>query len=229
MPIVIRNRSRFSRFLSYASSYSIQDLVDDDSLEIPDETFDLHERQEKRRKISGGGKEDGHDKAWVNVEQENNKYSVANSGSGGMLKADGGGNPYHAANGQFASAGNSVIATGVKAEKMLAAKIQSGNLSTKLDVGKQSKHVKGSAAYNKSVKSGIYPRYTTNTNQELQKIINNCNGTVLVRKNGSIVRIGKDSSFKGVCVNSTIGAGTPTTRFTIHHSKTGAHIVPAHP
>lgn len=146
-----------------------------------------------------------------------------------MLKADGGGNPYHAANGQFASAGNSVIATGVKAEKMLAAKIQSGNLSTKLDVGKQSKHVKGSAAYNKSVKSGIYPSYTTNTNQKLQKIINNCNGTVLVRKNGSIVRIGKDSSFKGVCVNSTMGAGTPTTRFTIHHSKTGAHIVPAHP
>lgn len=85
--------SEVRKGLADASSYSIQDLVDDDSLEIPDETFDLHERQEKRRKISGGEKK-----------TEGDNLPIANKDQSDMMEMDGSGNPYHGKDGRFTTA-----------------------------------------------------------------------------------------------------------------------------
>lgn len=129
------------------------------------------------------------------------------------------------------SNGLRVIKSGKKAENQLNSLIKQGKVSLSVDFQKQSKHTKGSPKYNNAIQKGENPSYTENTDQELQEIVSRAQGKgiVLVRANGSMVRISSDSAFKGTYVDKQTGVETPTTKFTIHHSITGTHVVPAKP
>ena len=91
--------------------------------------------------------------------------------------------------------------------------------------------MRGSKKYNLAVQGGGKPSYTDNTDEELQGIVQRAQGkgSVKVRANGSIVRVASDDAFKGTYVDLATGEEKPTTRFTIHHSSTGTHVVPAKP
>ena len=89
--------SEVRKGLSDANAYQIQGIVDSDSLEIPDEAFDLRKQQAELQKIGGDqGQEEGNDNP-----------PIANQNSRGMMNADGGvGNPYRDKQGKFSSAEN---------------------------------------------------------------------------------------------------------------------------
>lgn len=108
---------------------------------------------------------------------------------------------------------------------MLNAKIESGEFPLTLRSTDQNKHIQGTVKYKNAVEKGEYPSYTHNTYDELQDIIKRCKGPVLV-KNGGFLRQGQDPAFKGFAVNRKTGKAVRTTKFTIHYSPRGTHIVP---
>lgn len=114
--------------------------------------------------------------------------------------------------------------------EILQRAIADGTVSTKLDKKKQGAHVKGNPEYEKRVQNGEHPSYITVGKMEIQKIINQYSGTGEVRiTNGQIKEtISVDSNF-GVCVHKHTGEEFPTSRGTIHYSKSGSHLVPAKP
>lgn len=90
-----------------------------------------------------------------------------------------------------------------------------------LHFGKQAKHMRGQPNHDES-KSTI-----TVSIQELQELVERKAGSGTWRQpNREVV------DFKvviGIYRNPETGYSGPTTRGTIHYSKTGAHVVPAHP
>ena len=81
--------------------------------------------------------------------------------------------------------------------KTLVEAIKSGKISTKVDSKKQSKHRKGTAAYNKAVSAGRYVSYLEISDSEIQKIVKEKAGTGNAYGNGvqfkETVDVGKKS------------------------------------
>lgn len=104
--------------------------------------------------------------------------------------------------------------------------IKDGRISTKLDVSKQSKHIKGSAKYQKAVLIGDYVSTVDIGNDELQDIIISQAGSGTCYTNGvqfkEIIDAGK---IVGTYVARN-GKESKTSRLTVHYSKSGCHAVP---
>lgn len=140
-------------------------------------------------------------------------------------------------NGRFTSGGNSGLTNPSGNDKIklndneiLKKAIADGTVSTKLDKKKQGAHVKGNPMYEERIRNGEHPSYITVGKMEIQKIINQYSGTGKARiKNGQFKEtiLAKDKF--GVYVHKHTGEEFPTSRGTIHYSKSGAHLVPSNP
>ena len=107
--------------------------------------------------------------------------------------------------------------------------IQNGEISTKLDRTKQSKHHKGSKRYNTAVASGSKVSYFSIDDNEIQEIVRNKAGTGTgYGKNGQYKEIVDTGKIVAVHA-SRKGVESQTSRITIHYSKSGCHVVPASP
>lgn len=137
-------------------------------------------------------------------------------------------NDKHDRKGRFAYGSNAIQYSGREATAILKNKIKSGEISTKLRWTDQNKHTKGTEKYKNAVKKGEYPSYTLNTREELQEIIDRCSGPIYIRER-DIIRHGSDPEFKGMSVDRSNGKAVRTTKYTIHYSKNGTHIVPRKP
>lgn len=103
-------------------------------------------------------------------------------------------------------------------------KIKSGIVNKTVNPEKQNRHIKTSELYD-GVRSYIYGDL-----QDAQALVDKYHGTGDILfdrkgewKNKELVLADADI---GVDVDQKSGEGTPTNRFVIHYSKTGAHIVP---
>ncbi len=220
--------SEVRKGLANLEEYQIQGIVENDDLDIPEEAYDLRKQFAELNQIGGEG-DNGNAPGEEEMEQ-----TADNPAEDGMMNADGA--PYGNQNAAGPHNGRSsnglrVVKSGKKAENQLNSLVERGKISLSVDSQKQSKHTKGSKKYNDAIQKGDNPSYTENTDQELQGIVSRAQGkgTVLVRANGSIVRVSSDSTFKGMYVDKHTGTETPTIKFTIHHSITGTHVVPAKP
>lgn len=220
--------SEVRKGLANLEEYQIQGIVENDDLDIPEEAYDLRKQFAELNQIGGEGDNENA------PGEEEMEQTADNPAEDGMMNADGA--PYGNQNAAGPHNGRSsnglrVVKSGKKAENQLNSLIERGKISLSVDSQKQSKHTKGSKKYNNAIQKGDNPSYTENTDQELQGIVSRAQGkgTVLVRANGSIVRVSSDSTFKGTYVDKHTGTETPTTKFTIHHSITGTHVVPAKP
>ena len=108
--------------------------------------------------------------------------------------------------------------------------INTGKVKTKLDKNDQAKHKYGSEQYKESISKGELPSYTTLSNMEIQKIINEncCKGKVLQQGEQFKELITLNENF-GMFGDRRTGTYIPTNRGTIHYSKRGTHLVPAPP
>lgn len=208
--------SEVRKGLSEANDYQLQGIVDEDNLELPESALELPD---------------------VENTSETEGKTLAQTGENGTIREENNdgappGNQNAAGPHKKSTAGClGVVKSGKAAEDELNGRIKAGKISLSVDSKKQSKHVKGSRKYDEAVKKGDRPSYTDNTDKELQDIVQRAQGkgSVMVRANGSIVRTSSDGAFKGTYVDLATGEEKPTTRFTIHHSSTGTHVVPAKP
>lgn len=208
--------SEVRRGLSEADDYQLQGIVDEDNLELPESTMELPDVE----------KTTGEESKTLAQTNDNDRIEVENKDGAPI------GNQNAAGTHKKSSAGRiKVVKSGKDAEDELNDKIKNGKISLNVNSKKQSKHVRGSKKYNLAVQGGDKPSYTDNTDEELQGIVQRAQGkgSVKVRANGSIVRVASDDAFKGTYVDLATGEEKPTTRFTIHHSNTGTHVVPAKP
>ena len=208
--------SEVRRGLSEADDYQLQGIVDEDNLELPESTMELPDVE----------KTTGEESKTLAQTNEKGRIEVENNDGAPI------GNQNAAGTHKKSSAGRlKVVKSGEDAEDELNDNIKNGKISLNVDSKKQSKHVRGSKKYNLAVQGGGKPSYTDNTDEELQGIVQRAQGkgSVKVRANGSIVRVASDDAFKGTYVDLATGEEKPTTRFTIHHSSTGTHVVPAKP
>jgi hypothetical protein len=114
-------------------------------------------------------------------------------------------------------------------KKELEEAIVTGRVSTKLDRKKQSKHTKGTAAYNKAVKAGQKVSVMTISDDDVQGLVSRYSGKGHIRiVKGQIRETFEHTSTIGTYVGRT-GESFETTRGTIHYSKTGTHVVPSLP
>ncbi|MGB7964112.1 MAG: polymorphic toxin type 50 domain-containing protein [Propionicimonas sp.] len=93
--------------------------------------------------------------------------------------------------------------------------------TTAIHFGKQAKHLPGQPNYDSS-KSTI-----TISIQELQRLVELKSGTGIRR--GTYREVVDFGTVIGLHRDGPKAPGSPTTRGTIHYSKTGAHVVPAEP
>lgn len=100
--------------------------------------------------------------------------------------------------------------------------IRSGQLSTKLNVGNQNKHIIGHVQGSRS--------YIYGTIEDAQRLINKYSGTGVPRLDKKLGWTNKESCKAdhviGVVVDQTTGEETETRSFFIHYGKRGTHIVP---
>ncbi len=117
-----------------------------------------------------------------------------------------------------------------KNQKELQKAIEEGEISTKLDKSKQRKHKLNSNEYNDAIKKGDFPGYTELSNMEIQTLINeNSDKGKVYAQNGQykkVISTGDKVVMYGDLVTRTY---IPSTRATIHYSKSGTHLVPAKP
>lgn len=107
--------------------------------------------------------------------------------------------------------------------------LQEGKISTKLNKDAQSAHKYGSEKFNERVEKGEQPSYTNLSNMEVQRLINEGiqNGKIVEFKNQFKITFATQEDF-GYTYNKKIAKYEPTNRATIHFSKHGTHLVPAH-
>lgn len=107
--------------------------------------------------------------------------------------------------------------------------LQEGKISTKLNKDAQSAHKYGSEKFNERVEKGEQPSYTNLSNMEVQRLINEGiqNGKIVEFKNQFKITFAMQEDF-GYTYNKKIAKYEPTNRATIHFSKHGTHLVPAH-
>ena len=106
----------------------------------------------------------------------------------------------------------------------VAKAIESGKVSTTINIDKQNRHIKGNKDY-------IEGRsYIKGTAEDAQKLVNELSGTgePVFKPNGEWSNKEKVASDKtiGTNVDPDTGDATDTKKATIHYSKTGSHIVP---
>lgn len=107
--------------------------------------------------------------------------------------------------------------------------IATGRVSTKLDRKKQSKHTKGTPAYEKAIKAGKKVSVMYLSDSEIQRLVSKYSGKGHIRiKNGQIKETFEHTSVIGTYVSRT-GEVSETKRGTIHYSKSGTHVVPSLP
>lgn len=208
--------SEVRKGLSEADDYQLQGIVDEDELDLPESALEMPQEENSVRTASKTlAQSSGNDR--IEVENQDGAL-IGNQNAAGPHK-------------KSSVSRLNVVKSGKDAEDELNDKIKNGKISLNVDSKKQSKHVQGSKKYNLSVQGGDKPSYTGNTDEELQGIVQRAQGkgSVKVRANGSIVRVASDDAFKGTYVDLATGEEKPTTRFTIHHSSTGTHVVPAKP
>ena len=100
-------------------------------------------------------------------------------------------------------------------------KTQSGKAT--LNVGRQGKHVVGHPNY-------IAGRDEVTDMQTASNILNDFQGTGIIRNNGQKEVIDTHGKYTGIFVDEKTGQRSITSRFTIHYDSKGtAHIVPANP
>ena len=103
--------------------------------------------------------------------------------------------------------------------------------------GQQNKHISGTHEYNqyadsRRVKSEYGPSRLNGDIEFAQRLVDKYSGTgEIIVKNGKWLNYEKIRSENtiGVAVNNLNGAEAETTRFKIHYSKYGTHIVPDYP
>lgn len=118
-----------------------------------------------------------------------------------------------------------------KNRKELEQALADGKYITKLDKDSQKKHKLGSAEYNKELAKGNLPSYTELSNMEIQRIINekSLKGKVYKGADGQLreaITLDRDFGYFG---DRDARKYIKTNRGTIHYSKKGTHLVPAHP
>ena len=100
-------------------------------------------------------------------------------------------------------------------------KTQSGKAT--LNVGRQGKHVVGHPNY-------IAGRSEVTDMQTASDILNDFQGTGIIKNNGQKEVIDTHGKYTGIFVDEKTGQRSITSRFTIHYDSKGtAHIVPANP
>lgn len=104
---------------------------------------------------------------------------------------------------------------------VLIGKIQSGEITLKLNEEKQLPHLKGE-------KYVPGKSYFTISLDEIQKILNekHATGKITQKNNGQISEVIKLDKTIGYAVNSIEGAETQTQTIKVHYSKKRTHIVP---
>lgn len=106
----------------------------------------------------------------------------------------------------------------------LKKKIVSGEIPVKIDLGKQGKHIKGHNNYSDG------KSYLTIDENETQKLVEKYAGTGSFKRDRNDKWTNKEfiTSDKviGYIVDPVTGVEMPTSRFSIHYSKNGVHIVP---
>lgn len=117
------------------------------------------------------------------------------------------------------------------AKTELKAKIESGELPTKLDKDKQSRHVIGNPAYEKRIVNGEFPSYITVNKMKVQEIINSksLTGKVQKLKDGQYQELITADEYFGVFCSLITHEKIKTNRGVIHYSKNGTHLVPTSP
>ena len=112
-----------------------------------------------------------------------------------------------------------------EADVEIRKRIRSGNISTKIHVGKQGKHIKGHNNY-------IPGRsYLTISETEIQELVRKYAGSGWIRRDHADRWVHKESvtadHIIGVVVNPETGVEEETRKFVIHYAGNGVHIVPA--
>ena len=121
--------------------------------------------------------------------------------------------------------------TAEDAKSELRAKIENGELSTKLDKDKQGEHIIGNPGYKRRIANGEFPSYITVSKMEIQKIINakSLTGQVKKGKDGQYWEVITADDHFGVACSLITHESVRTNRGVIHYSKSGAHLVPTFP
>lgn len=120
------------------------------------------------------------------------------------------------------------VVSSLKSE--LKAKIESGEISTKLDKKKQGRHVVGNPDYEKRIANGETPSCITVSKMKIQEIINSksLTGEIQSPSKGQYQElITADEDF-GIFVSLVTHKQYTTNRGVIHYSKSGTHLVPAY-
>jgi len=137
-------------------------------------------------------------------------------------------NPYRdPKNGQYTT-GPGGASAATTAAAALRDGIKSGKISTRLDMKKQAKHIKGSDQYKKAIREGLHPSTLSIDRKQQQALINKYTaaGEPYMRKNGSVRVRFHHSSTIGTYVSRDGSVAKSTPRGQIHYSNSGAHIVP---
>lgn len=131
--------------------------------------------------------------------------------------------------GSYPGGGGGGTADDVKSE--LRAKIENGELSTKLDKDKQGEHIIGNPGYKRRIANGEFPSYITVSKMEIQKIINakSLTGQVKKENDGRYREVITADDYFGVACSLVTHESARTNRGVIHYSKSGAHLVPTFP
>lgn len=131
--------------------------------------------------------------------------------------------------GSYPGGGGGGTAEDAKSE--LRAKIENGELSTKLDKDKQGEHIIGNPGYKRRIANGEFPSYITVSKMEIQKIINakSLTGQVKKGKVGQYWEVITADDHFGVACSLITHESVRTNRGVIHYSKSGAHLVPTFP
>ena len=124
-------------------------------------------------------------------------------------------------------------------DKALREKIQSQEISKKLEPGQYRKHVPGTHEYeqyqSKYKRQGQYgPSYLTVNETEAQGLVKKYAGTGILRRgkdgkwlNEEVITVHPDEV--GIAVNNLNGKEVPTTVFKIKYGKNGTHVIPDYP
>ena len=120
---------------------------------------------------------------------------------------------------------------GTPLKRTIKERINDGELSTRIHIGRQNKHIEGTKEYLDKYKDGSNPQgVLTISKEEAQKLIDKFQGTGTKGKNN---KSGEWTEF--VDADTIIGKYYrngqywDTKRFVIHYSKKGSHIIPVQP
>ncbi len=120
---------------------------------------------------------------------------------------------------------------GTPLKRTIKERINDGELSTRIHIGRQNKHIEGTKEYLDKYKDGSNPQgVLTISKDEAQKLIDKFQGTGTKgknNKNGEWTEFVDADTIIGKYYRN--GQYWDTKRFVIHYSKKGSHIIPVQP